>query len=419
MLDCCFSGIATDILQLADTNPAIAGQVNIGGAFVLASSAATRTAKFLPTERHTAFTGELISLLRDGVPEDAPLISLDSLYIHLTRRLETRNLPTPQKIGTGTTGRLALSRNISCITEVHCSVVTHKNDEDADEEELGITTRLIAVGSILRSVAANWSTTFPNATSIGQINDFPDGSIFHLPSKCGTWCNHNGFGFRVRACSEAVASWRRFLQYFDHIGLFCLGVKYEHDSEDPLRQLRLQLPGWNQFIPSRDKLARRMTEYDQGGNMYKLFSAHFNDRLAQLVGNIKAFLRLHYRALPRNPQYPLMPRLALASKLIREHYYSTWWIFVKYLGECADFCNVSTRPKGLDDVLNHLTQHLVSFKPLAQQVRNAWDTTEKILNSNIRKGELRLEANSVAANLTALGAEIESYLRLLLAEGYV
>ncbi|MEY9860610.1 hypothetical protein ABH935_006247 [Catenulispora sp. GAS73] len=109
ILDCCYSGKAIGrILGDAD----VLEPLDIAGTYTLTASPATRPASAaLPGERHTAFTGRLIELLRTGSPEAGPDLSLGDIYRHLRTRLRADGLPDPQQRGTATGDRLALTPN--------------------------------------------------------------------------------------------------------------------------------------------------------------------------------------------------------------------------------------------------------------------------------------------------------------------
>src|SRR6185312_17467060 len=61
--------------------------------------------------RYTAFTGELLSLVRAGLPDGPKLLTLGMIYSQLLYRMKKRGLPKPQQRGTGTVDRLALTHN--------------------------------------------------------------------------------------------------------------------------------------------------------------------------------------------------------------------------------------------------------------------------------------------------------------------
>jgi hypothetical protein len=109
ILDCCYSGRAIErILGDAD----VLEPLDVAGTYTLTASPATRPASAaLPGERHTAFTGRLLELLRTGNPEAGPDLSLGDIYRHLRTRLRADGLPEPQQRGTATGDQLALTPN--------------------------------------------------------------------------------------------------------------------------------------------------------------------------------------------------------------------------------------------------------------------------------------------------------------------
>ncbi|MFF2363952.1 Rieske 2Fe-2S domain-containing protein [Streptomyces sp. NPDC058122] len=105
ILDCCFSGRAAPALGT------VLGQTAIEGTYVLASAPPNGVALAPERAAHTAFTGELIELLRNGVPDGPELLSLGEIYRRLLQAAVRRGLPRPVSSGSGTTDLLALVRN--------------------------------------------------------------------------------------------------------------------------------------------------------------------------------------------------------------------------------------------------------------------------------------------------------------------
>jgi hypothetical protein len=110
ILDCCFAGRAVS-RAMATLEAEIAQQTEIGGTYVLTAAAHDKVALILPGEQHTAFTGRLLRLLSDGVPDAAELLTIDDLYRRLYRVMQAEGLPLPQKLGILNADQLALSRN--------------------------------------------------------------------------------------------------------------------------------------------------------------------------------------------------------------------------------------------------------------------------------------------------------------------
>lgn len=111
ILDCCFSGQAAEAMSGAAS--AIIGGLDIHGTYTLASAPAYSSAIAPIGAQFTAFTGELLGLLQNGVPGGGPLLTLGDLFPELTRALLTRGMPRPQHLGTGLADRIALARNVA------------------------------------------------------------------------------------------------------------------------------------------------------------------------------------------------------------------------------------------------------------------------------------------------------------------
>ena len=108
ILDCCWSGLALDGLM---QGPQIAPAVAVEGAYVLTATPATRQALAPPGETYTAFTGELIRLIEDGVPARPALLSMSALFEELTATLTAKSRPLPQQSIRQGGGEICLFRN--------------------------------------------------------------------------------------------------------------------------------------------------------------------------------------------------------------------------------------------------------------------------------------------------------------------
>ncbi|MEU4369227.1 caspase family protein [Micromonospora chersina] len=109
ILDCCFSGQAT--AAMTSVPSALTAAIDISGTYTVTSAPATSTSVAPPGERFTAFTGELLKVLRDGVPGAGALLSLRDIYTALVRSLHARSMPRPQHLGTGLADHIALAPN--------------------------------------------------------------------------------------------------------------------------------------------------------------------------------------------------------------------------------------------------------------------------------------------------------------------
>ncbi|MBD0738730.1 caspase, EACC1-associated type [Streptomyces sp. CBMA29] len=115
ILDCCYSGSA--LLGgmsgggAANAPVEMAEQTRIAGSYLLTASAATRKALAPPGETYTAFTGELIRLLDQGLPGGGSLIEVTSVYERLRGELLAKRRPLPQQRLSNTGRTLAIARN--------------------------------------------------------------------------------------------------------------------------------------------------------------------------------------------------------------------------------------------------------------------------------------------------------------------
>ncbi len=109
VLDCCFSGRA--IGALGDPAGEAAGLAHIQGGLVLAAAAREEVALVAPGGRRTAFSGELLRLLRDGDPQGPQEFTLRSVYQHLCRVLPAQGFPRPQRQSSAGIDDLVLAVN--------------------------------------------------------------------------------------------------------------------------------------------------------------------------------------------------------------------------------------------------------------------------------------------------------------------
>ncbi|MFY1681729.1 caspase family protein [Micromonospora sp. WMMD730] len=109
ILDCCFSGHAAT--AMTSISSAVTAAIDISGTYTLTSAPANSAAIAPAGERFTAFTGELLRVLRDGIPGGDDLLSLREIYTALVRGLHARGMPRPQHLGTGLADHIALGPN--------------------------------------------------------------------------------------------------------------------------------------------------------------------------------------------------------------------------------------------------------------------------------------------------------------------
>ena len=125
ILDCCYSGRAL-IGGMADVTE-MAQDAEIEGTYLLAAAAETKKALAPPGEGYTAFTGEFIRVLEEGIVGGPEFLDMTSLYDSVYSALASKSRPLPQQRNRNTVGRIAFARNKSF----------HVSDGAGDFEDLG------------------------------------------------------------------------------------------------------------------------------------------------------------------------------------------------------------------------------------------------------------------------------------------
>ncbi|MGW3008298.1 caspase, EACC1-associated type [Streptomyces sp. NPDC001219] len=109
ILDCCYSGRALEGGMSGSTQ--VADHALIDGTSLMTAAAKTRKALSPPGEEYTAFTGELITVLTEGIVAGPPLLDMQTVYRHLYTALAAQARPLPQQRNRNTGGLIALARN--------------------------------------------------------------------------------------------------------------------------------------------------------------------------------------------------------------------------------------------------------------------------------------------------------------------
>ncbi|WP_425563077.1 caspase, EACC1-associated type [Microbispora amethystogenes] len=113
ILDCCYSGRAHSDAYLdgSEEDRELAHQTPIEGACVLTATSDYARARANPGDRHTAFSGALISALENGIPGAGPYLDVRSVFAALRREMLGRGLPRPHLSTRDDGGALVLGRN--------------------------------------------------------------------------------------------------------------------------------------------------------------------------------------------------------------------------------------------------------------------------------------------------------------------
>ncbi|GIE84425.1 caspase, EACC1-associated type [Actinoplanes regularis] len=99
ILDCCFSGRALHTAAADD------------GIYVLTATSETVKAEAPVGQTYTAFSGELIRLLRDGVDGGPEMLTIDTVYRRLRDVLSAKDFPKPANLATGSAADIVIGRN--------------------------------------------------------------------------------------------------------------------------------------------------------------------------------------------------------------------------------------------------------------------------------------------------------------------
>ena len=108
VLDCCFSGRAQSAGRSGLDEVFAAAQQ---GSYVLAAAGRDEAAWAPEAQRHTAFSGALITVLAGGDPAAGPYLSVDGLYRSLSRALTKQGFAAPRRQATGFSDRQLLAVN--------------------------------------------------------------------------------------------------------------------------------------------------------------------------------------------------------------------------------------------------------------------------------------------------------------------
>lgn len=110
ILDCCFSGRALGT-WMGESDAEVTDRLEIEGTCVLTATARSRLALAPTSARYTAFTGELLSTLLQGVPQGPELLDMDTVYRAVKVRMRAKNYPIPQQGHLNGGGDIPLVRN--------------------------------------------------------------------------------------------------------------------------------------------------------------------------------------------------------------------------------------------------------------------------------------------------------------------
>jgi hypothetical protein len=107
ILDCCYSGLALDRMSAAGVD---GHDIEVSGTSVLASSPRNKQSHSPAGERFTAFTGELLTLLRNGPSLAGQPLTVLNAFRSIKAGLTKRELPSPILRSDDTSGQVLLRK---------------------------------------------------------------------------------------------------------------------------------------------------------------------------------------------------------------------------------------------------------------------------------------------------------------------
>jgi Caspase domain len=111
ILDCCYSG--RTVTGAAGSTSELADQSMAEGMYVLTAASESVAAWAPPGERYTAFTGELIRAVEQGLPGGDEVLQTEPLYQWLRQEMAAKGRPVPQQRARTDGRSIALVRNLS------------------------------------------------------------------------------------------------------------------------------------------------------------------------------------------------------------------------------------------------------------------------------------------------------------------
>jgi putative transcriptional regulator len=111
ILDCCYAGRA--ISGMGDDLTAVADEVEIDRTCVLVATSPNRAALAPSDEKYTAFTGALVNVLRQGVPDGPDPLDVATVYDEVLHAHRSQGRPLPEMRARNGGERVPLVRNLA------------------------------------------------------------------------------------------------------------------------------------------------------------------------------------------------------------------------------------------------------------------------------------------------------------------
>jgi peptide/nickel transport system substrate-binding protein len=132
---------------MGDPVGAATGQLEVSGTYTLTATPSTKPAHAPRGHRFTAFTEQLLKVLREGVPDGPELLNMMLIYSTLIRAHAAAGLPRPQQRSTNTAINLEIARNPAWAINPAATLASDPASASATEPEPAAATRPRRSGS--------------------------------------------------------------------------------------------------------------------------------------------------------------------------------------------------------------------------------------------------------------------------------
>jgi hypothetical protein len=143
IIDSCFSGKVhkRGVMSVSSASSLVKSEASASGTVVLTSARDDRVSLAPPGESYTAFTGELLKVLNEGIPGDPSHISVQRAYEWIRDSLNSKGRPRPDCTGGDTAASTLIARNRSTSIGPEAPVVRPPRRSHG-EELLALTKRI-------------------------------------------------------------------------------------------------------------------------------------------------------------------------------------------------------------------------------------------------------------------------------------
>jgi putative AlgH/UPF0301 family transcriptional regulator len=135
IIDCCYAGRASsDMSATITAADVVADRAEIDRTCLLVSASANRPAAAPEGATHTAFTGELLRVLRDGLPDGGPLLTMSAIWRQVRDALAGSGFERPELRERNAGGSIPLVRNVALRQEELAGSVVSADPTVADAD---------------------------------------------------------------------------------------------------------------------------------------------------------------------------------------------------------------------------------------------------------------------------------------------